>query len=54
MKHILKCGECGRYTMKELCPECREETKTTKPARFSPIDKWGFYRRKAKKERGII
>jgi H/ACA ribonucleoprotein complex subunit 3 len=45
MRHILKCGRCGTYTMKEMC--C-EKTLTPKPAKFSPEDKYGHYRRKAK------
>jgi len=39
--------------LKEICPECNEKTVTTKPAKFSPDDKYGFYRRKVKKE-GLI
>jgi len=46
MKHIMKCPKCGKYTMKDFC--C-EKTILPKPARYSPIDRFGEYRRKAKK-----
>jgi H/ACA ribonucleoprotein complex subunit 3 len=36
--------------MTETCPKCGEKTNSTKPAKFSPEDKWGKYRRMAKKE----
>ena len=49
MKTIMKCPKCGNYTMKELCP-CGNKTLTPKPAKFSPEDKYGAYRRKAKLE----
>ena len=34
--------------MKETC-SCGEKTVTQKPAKYSPDDKWGKYRRAAKK-----
>ena len=46
MKHILKCKECGRYTLSEKC--CGVQAVTPKPAKFSPEDPYGNYRRKAK------
>ena len=54
MRHIFKCCSCNVFTMKEFCPKCNEAINTTKPARFSPVDKWGFYRRRAKREKGLI
>lgn len=48
MKHILKCPECGQYTIKEKCPECNAKTINPKPAKYSPQDKYAEYRRKAK------
>jgi H/ACA ribonucleoprotein complex subunit 3 len=58
MKHLLKCPKCGIYTMKETCPIDSEKTINPKPAKFSPEDKMGDYRRKAKKpllkKRGLI
>jgi rRNA maturation protein Nop10 len=48
MKHILKCQQCGAYTMKEACT-CGGQAVTTKPQRYSP-DKYGKYRREARKD----
>jgi H/ACA ribonucleoprotein complex subunit 3 len=42
---IRVCGGCRRYTLKALCPECGGATRTSHPARFSPQDRWGKYRR---------
>lgn len=58
MKHIMKCPKCGQYTMKEKCPKCDTETTNPKPAKYSPEDNYGKYRREAKKEelqkRGLL
>ncbi|MFH0798455.1 MAG: RNA-protein complex protein Nop10 [Candidatus Woesearchaeota archaeon] len=48
-KHILYCSSCKEFTMKENCPKCGAKVLSTKPAKFSPEDKWGKYRRMAKK-----
>ncbi|MEM3154963.1 MAG: nucleolar RNA-binding Nop10p family protein [Candidatus Woesearchaeota archaeon] len=48
MKHILKCQQCGAYTMKETCA-CGGSSATTKPPRYSP-NKYAKYRREARKE----
>ncbi len=53
-REILKCPKCNTYTMKESCPKCNEKTLSPKPARFSLEDKWGKWRRQAKKEQGLI
>ena len=37
------------YTMKEKC-SCGGDAVTTRPAKYSPDDKYGSYRRKAKEE----
>ncbi len=42
---ILKCTACSRYTLKEICPLCGAPAIITKPARFSPEDPYGKYRR---------
>ncbi len=56
MKHIMLCADCGNYTMKE--EHCGKKTGTTKPAKYSPEDKYAKYRRKAKedefKQKGLI
>lgn len=46
-----KCKNCGRYTLQEECPECGEETSSPHPAKFSPEDSYGKYRRKLKREK---
>lgn len=57
MRNILKCQNCGKYTMKDVCA-CGGKALTPKPAKFSIEDKYGSYRRKAKanifKEAGYI
>ncbi|AKB55890.1 MULTISPECIES: RNA-protein complex protein Nop10 [Methanosarcina] len=46
---IRKCKNCGRYTLREICPVCGEKAFSPNPARFSPQDPYGRYRRMAKK-----
>ncbi len=45
-----KCPACGRYTLKDTCPDCGERTVSPLPPRFSPEDRYGKYRRQLKKE----
>jgi len=40
--------------MKEKCPKDSEKTVSPKPAKYTPEDRMGEYRRKAKKERGLL
>ncbi|HOT06060.1 MAG: Ribosome biogenesis protein Nop10 [Methanosaeta sp. PtaB.Bin039] len=42
---ILRCPACDSYTLKEICPNCGTATRGTRPARFSPEDRYGKYRR---------
>lgn len=49
-REILYCHSCKKYTIKETCSNCGKKTITTKPAKFSPEDKWGHWRRLHKKE----
>jgi H/ACA ribonucleoprotein complex subunit 3 len=49
MKHILKCTQCGKYILSEKC-ECGGKAIENKPPKYSPEDKYGDYRRKAKEE----
>lgn len=51
-KHILKCVVCGAFTMKDV--HCDKKTIPPKPAKYSPEDKFGKYRRQAKKEQGLV
>ncbi|MHA1936038.1 MAG: RNA-protein complex protein Nop10 [Candidatus Thorarchaeota archaeon] len=51
MTHLLKCTDCGKYTLNEReCPKCGGRVKDPKPPRYSPQDKYGAYRRKAKRK----
>tara|TARA_Y100000310_G_scaffold340574_1_gene436894 strand:- start:9904 stop:10071 length:168 start_codon:yes stop_codon:yes gene_type:complete len=47
---ILRCPKCKNYTLEHECKSCKTETSTTRPAKYSPEDKYGHYRRLAKKE----
>jgi H/ACA ribonucleoprotein complex subunit 3 len=42
---IRRCPADGTYTLKPVCPACGEPTGTPHPARFSPQDPYGKYRR---------
>ena len=57
MRHIFKCGACNKYTMNENC-SCGGKTTAAKPLKYSPDDKLGVYRRKAKMndymQRGLL
>ena len=53
MRHILKCKICGKYTLKDKCA-CGGGAVSPKPAKYSPEDQYGEYRRKAKKEEGNL
>ncbi len=39
------CRGCGRYTLAAKCPACGGAVRTPHPARFSPGDRYGKYRR---------
>ncbi len=47
---ILQCSSCNNYTIEKKCKKCNTKTVTPKPAKFSPEDKYGKYRRIAKKQ----
>ncbi|MCE5296704.1 MAG: RNA-protein complex protein Nop10 [Euryarchaeota archaeon] len=42
---LRKCDTCQEYTLKDLCPRCGKATIVPIPARFSPDDRYGKYRR---------
>ena len=44
-----KCKSCGEYTLTDKCP-CGGEVGVVYPAKYSPEDKYGKYRRKLKEE----
>lgn len=45
---LLTCPAHG-YTLKEACPACGRATVKPGPAKYSPEDAYGVYRRKLKK-----
>ncbi len=47
---IRKCPTCVVYTLKAKCAACGTATTLAKPAKFSPEDPYGTYRRMMKKE----
>ena len=49
MKRILRCLDCRDYGLNEMCG-CGGRRATPRPAKFSPEDNYGSYRRRAKKE----
>ncbi|MBQ2485871.1 MAG: RNA-protein complex protein Nop10 [Candidatus Methanomethylophilus sp.] len=42
---IRKCPECGRYSLKDKCQDCSSGTVPAHPAKYSPDDRYGKYRR---------
>ncbi|MEM2900795.1 MAG: RNA-protein complex protein Nop10 [Thermoplasmata archaeon] len=47
--YIRKCKKCKNYTLKNTCPKCGTETSVSIPARFSPEDHYGEYRRRLRR-----
>ena len=45
---MLYCKTCEKYTLDNICNKCKNPTVIKKPARFSPQDHYGKYRRKLK------
>ncbi|MGA9138827.1 MAG: RNA-protein complex protein Nop10 [Methanocella sp.] len=43
-----KCERCGTYTLKDTCP-CGGTPINPVPARYSPLDPYGKYRRRSEK-----
>jgi H/ACA ribonucleoprotein complex subunit 3 len=46
--HIRRCTADNTYTLSSTCPVCGGSTAVAHPARFSPEDKYGSYRRLSK------
>ena len=44
---LLQCAEHG-YTLQATCPTCGKATAQSGPAKYSPEDRYGSYRRKLK------
>jgi H/ACA ribonucleoprotein complex subunit 3 len=49
---MFKCPVCKGYTFDAICPKCGERTENPLPARFSPQDRFGKYRRAAMEQTG--
>ncbi|MDR0523219.1 MAG: RNA-protein complex protein Nop10 [Candidatus Methanoplasma sp.] len=47
MNRMRRCCSCSRYTLGEACPLCGSRAVEPAPAKFSPEDRYGEYRRKA-------
>ncbi len=43
------CAKCDDYTLSDVCPRCKGPAKPNVPAKYSPEDHYGEYRRKLKK-----
>ena len=41
---LRKCDKCKKYSLKESCSICKEQTVSVHPAKFSPDDKYMRYR----------
>ena len=46
---LLRCGACRRYSLKATCAACGKATSRPGPAKYSPQDAYGSYRRRLKK-----
>jgi H/ACA ribonucleoprotein complex subunit 3 len=47
-----RCGSCKEYTLATVCPHCGGAAVPNRPAKFSPEDRYGDYRRRLRKETG--
>jgi H/ACA ribonucleoprotein complex subunit 3 len=46
---LKRCTACKEYTLQDACPRCGKAAKPNRPAKYSPEDNYGVYRRKLKK-----
>ncbi len=51
-EQILRCPNCNIYTLEKYC-SCGSECLSPKPAKYSPEDKYGYYRLLYKKKTKI-
>jgi H/ACA ribonucleoprotein complex subunit 3 len=47
---LRRCQECGEYTLENACPKCKAVTERAGPAKYSPEDRYGSYRRALKRQ----
>jgi H/ACA ribonucleoprotein complex subunit 3 len=50
MGTIRQCSVCLTYTLQPKCPRCQAPSRDPTPPRYSPEDRWGHLRRRAKLE----
>ncbi len=41
---LRRCNQCKSYTLKEKCPNCKNDSISAHSAKFSPDDKYVRYR----------
>ncbi|HUR24609.1 MAG TPA: RNA-protein complex protein Nop10 [Candidatus Thermoplasmatota archaeon] len=46
---LRRCTGCQEYTLQDACPRCGAAATPNRPAKFSPEDQYGEYRRKLKR-----
>jgi H/ACA ribonucleoprotein complex subunit 3 len=46
---LKQCTACHEYTLQDVCPRCGGKAVPNRPAKFSPEDQYGDYRRKLKR-----
>jgi H/ACA ribonucleoprotein complex subunit 3 len=49
---LRRCTACSEYTLEPECKHCGGTTERAGPAKYSPEDRYGPYRRALKKEAG--
>jgi H/ACA ribonucleoprotein complex subunit 3 len=47
---LRRCPGCGGYTLEDKCFHCGGPTERAGPARYSPEDHYGSYRRALKRQ----
>jgi H/ACA ribonucleoprotein complex subunit 3 len=50
MSELFYCNNCKNYTLDKICPRCNNKSIMKKPAKFSPQDHYGRYRRELKRK----
>lgn len=50
MGTIRQCPACSVYTLEAVCPKCGAASRDPSPPKYSPEDRWGHLRRRAKHE----
>jgi len=46
----MRCPQCVGYTLRATCSKCGSSTVMAMPAKYSPEDRYGEYRRRLKSE----